>query len=230
MAKPQRTKALESFDVNIRRPRALLDMFDAGSLKPEAGDRRTVGKPSWQENELLRAAVIVAVGTLDAYLSDVAAEILVAQLQRGWDVRASAEAREQGRLVLRRVIKEIDTLPLELALLSDPADRASAAAEAIRHYLDNQVSNHGAKGVAATLGRIGAEIDWQVLDARVPEAARRSTDKQGAAAALDAWTKRRHELVHQGKALKIKAGEARAVTDLVEIIARQVDALAIATK
>lgn len=67
------TAAHKAFKLTIKRPQALLEMFDAGSLKPKRGNKRGVGKPSWQENELLRASVITAIGALDAYLSDVAA-------------------------------------------------------------------------------------------------------------------------------------------------------------
>lgn len=49
-----------------------------------------------------------SVGALDAYLSDVAAEVLVAQLSDG---NASAD---QARKTLARVDKEIPTLALEL--------------------------------------------------------------------------------------------------------------------
>lgn len=211
------TDALAAFRTNIKRPRALLEMFDAGTLKPKKGDRRTVGKPGWQENELLRAAVITAIGALDAYLSDVAAEVLIAQLER------AATPTGDARAVLRQVMKEIDTLPMELALLTDQAERRRVAEEAVREHLANRVSNHGAKGVAATLGRMGRTMNWDALRDRLDDHLALTTDKRTPPALLDAWTIRRHKLVHQGVALKIKSPQARALVDFVEAVAEVVD-------
>jgi cob(I)alamin adenosyltransferase len=87
---------------------------------------------------------VFAIGALDAYLSDVAAEVLVAQLERARTPNADA------RNLLRRILKEIDTLPFELALTTDSDERRRLAQEAISEHLTDRISNHGAKGVAAT--------------------------------------------------------------------------------
>lgn len=214
------TDAFKALQVNLKRPRALLEMFDAGSLKPTPGARRSRGKPGWQENELLRAAVIVGIGGLDAYLSDVAAEVLIAQLEH------ASNPNSDARNVLRRVMNEVDTLALELALLTDPAERRHVAQTAIGDHIANRVSNHGAKGVAATLGRMGQTMDWSELNKRVPPSLLVSGVKPTAPAVLDEWTERRHKLVHQSKALRIKNDQARGLVDFVEVIARAVDAVA----
>lgn len=219
------TKAHRAFRLTIKRPQALLEMFDAGSLKPKTGDKRSPGKPSWQENELLRASVITAIGALDAYLSDVAAEVLVAQLEK-------ADAPDSdARTVLKQVMDEIKTLPLELALVTDATKRREAAQAAIQEHLANRVSNHGAKGVAATVGRMGETIDWSLLDMSITPHLKLASVRDNPAALLDAWTQRRHQLVHHGKALKIGSPAAHALADFVVEIARIVDGIAVsATK
>lgn len=221
MKVPTHTDAYKAFRKNIARPKALQTMFDAGSLKPKKGDRRSSGKPTTQENELLRASVIVTIGALDAYLSDVAVEVLVAQL------RVSQPRSDEARSLLRRVLKEVDTLPLELALLSDQDDREAVVADALRDHLTNKVSNHGARGVVSTVERMGAKFDWARLENKIPAWLALSGDPASPAGLLDAWTVRRHALVHQGRALRIKSPRARALVTFVESIAEEVDRLAV---
>jgi hypothetical protein len=218
---PTHTDAYEAFRKNIARPKALQAMFDGGSLKPKKSDRRGTGKPTTQENELLRASVIVTISALDAYLSDVAAEVLVAQL------RSSQPRSDDVRALLRRVLKEVDTLPLELALLSDQDDREAVVADALREHLLNKVSNHGAKGVAATVERMGARFDWASLEKKIPASLPLSKDPTSPAGVLDAWTERRHALVHRGRALLITSPRARALVKFVESIAVEVDRIAV---
>lgn len=214
-----RTKALRNLRWNIRRSRALLDMFDA---EPPKKGKGRVGKSSWQGRELLRASVIVTIGALDAYISDVTAEVLVSQLESGGIIS------EQGRAALKRIGKEMDTLALELALVSSQSRRRQIAFAKINHFFDTQVSNHGAKGVAAAVARMGETMDWTALDGKIPEHAHRSISKSGGAASvLDEWTANRHQLVHQGRAPKIKGVEARAAADLVERVAAHIDAVAL---
>jgi hypothetical protein len=221
MAAPQ-TDAYKAFLKNIARPKALQAMFDAGSLKPKKGDRRNAGKPTTQENELLRASVIVTIGALDAYLSDVAAEVLVAQL------RSRGTRSEDARGLLRRVLKEVDTLPLELALLTDQDDREALIADVLRDHLTNKVSNHGAKGVVSTVERMGARFDWSCLDGKIPESLAFAKDPESAPGLIDAWTERRHSLVHRGRTLVISSARAKALVSFVEAIAAEVDRIAVA--
>jgi hypothetical protein len=213
------TGARRNFKWNIRRSRALLDMFDAESPKKHK-DR--VGKSSWQARELLRASIIVTIGALDAYLSDITADVLVSQLESGRIVS------EQGRIALKRISKDMDTLALELALVTRQSTRKQVAIAKINHFFDTQVSNHGSKGVAAAVSRMGETMDWTALDSTIPKHAHRSLSKTGGAACvLDQWTTNRHQLVHQGQALKIKGVEARAAADFVELVVARVDAIAL---
>src|SRR3954451_3553341 len=179
------TAAYFAFAQNVGRARALSRIFDSGSLKPKTGDQRGRGKPSDEERELLRATVIFSIGALDAYLSDVAAEVLVGQLEN------ARLPTSDARNVLQRVQKEIPTLSLELALTSDADERRQLAQQAITDHLANRVSNHGAAGVASTLGRLGATIDWEAVSLGA-KSKLRTSPRQSSAAVLDRWTERRH--------------------------------------
>jgi hypothetical protein len=102
------TRAHGTFIKTLGRVQALQSIFDADSLRPRQNPQgRGRGTSSAEEKELLRAVAVFAIGALDAYLSDVAAEVLVAQLERARTPNADA------RNLLRRILKEIDTLPFE---------------------------------------------------------------------------------------------------------------------
>lgn len=216
------TEAFATFKRNITRPTSLQRMFDAGSLKPKKGERRSAGKPTKDENELIRASVIITIGALDAYLSDVAAEVLIAQM------RTSTARTDEARALLRRVLREVDTLPLELAILTDQAAREDLIGDALRDHLTSKVSNHGARGVAGTVERMGRKMDWSRLAASVPTALGYQTDPTSPAGLLDAWTDRRHKLVHRGTPLLITSVRARALVKFVAAIVEEVDAQATA--
>lgn len=206
---------------NLDRARALSRIFDSGNLKPKPGDRRGPGNPSGEERELLRAAVIFSIGALDAYLSDVAAEVLVGQLEK------ARLPTPDARNLLRRIQSEIPTLPFELALTNDRDERLQIAQDAIGEHLSNRVSNHGAKGVASTLGRLGAAVDWEAVPL-APASSLRTTTTTSCADVLDRWTDMRHQLVHQGKAIKVNAEQARELIDFVDAIVQHVDKQALA--
>ena len=68
------TESKRTFDVNMRRASYFLDLHESihGGVQ---------GAPQNPVRELPRASVVFAVGALDAYLSDVSAEVLVHLLQ-----------------------------------------------------------------------------------------------------------------------------------------------------
>ena len=220
--KPKKTEARATLAKNLDRTRALQRIFEAGSLKPQPGDKRGGGQPSGEERELLRAVVVFAIGALDSYLSDVAAETLVAQLEK------SAIPSESARALLRRMMKEVDTLALELALTTDPTQRRAVAREAISDHLSNKVSNHGPKGIAETMSRLGTEANLSKID-MTPFAPLQTTERKSAPDVLQYWTDRRHALVHQGVAIKVNMEQSRALIDFVEALADHVESQALAS-
>ncbi len=172
------TAAKSTFDLNIERAGYFLELH--GNLQ---GGKP--GAPLKPVRELPRASVVFAVGALDAYLSDMSAEVLLALLARSV---ASTEARD----LLGKIQRELPTLALEVLLLSDSAARKTRVQEALSDHLYNKVSHHGPTGVATALVRIGgkpADV-WSALASK--GFANPETE-------LDRWTKCRHEIVHQGK-------------------------------
>ena len=101
------------------------------------------------------------------------------------------------------------------------------ATDAITEHLANNVSNHGAKGVALTLNRMGATINWNAIQVP-PNADLPASPGDGCAKVLDTWTMARHRLVHHGKAVPVNANQARGLIDFVQAIAKHVDAEALA--
>jgi len=198
------TEAKKTFDRNIQRAAFFLDIHE----KTQPG----VGAPNLARRELPRGSIVFAVGALDAYLSEVQAEVIVIQLQ---ETGASADSRD----ILKGVQQEIPTLALEVALLSSEADRLLRISDAIVHHFENNVSNFGARGVANALRRMGAKAGdfWTNLA---------QSGFQDAPDALDRWTNIRHEIVHQGKRPVVHRPHARDFISLAKAIVAALDAIA----
>ncbi|MBA1147843.1 hypothetical protein H0Z60_12375 [Ectothiorhodospiraceae bacterium WFHF3C12] len=199
------TETKATFDVNVQRAAYFLDLH-------ESVHGGAQGAPINPVRELPRAAVVFAVGALDAYLSDVSAEVIVALLQRELP---EAEVRE----ILRRVQGEVPTLSLELSLVPDPNDRVRRVQDAVADHLHNRVSNHGKKAVSRTMERLGGNAQdlWSALGA---------SGYPRAADSLDDWTEKRHQIVHQGRTVRVHRGQARNCVELVGAIGERIDAQA----
>lgn len=191
----RQSQAFRALAANLGRARALLEIHDTGSLRPQPGDRRPRGRPSPQERELPAAAVIVALDGLDAFLADVEAEAMVAQLAS------------------------------ELLFVRDPQQRRDVTRDAIRAHLGPRIQAVGAEAVSGTFARMGRNLDWAQLDAHLPSAlsGRLLRRRRSTAELLDHWTRVRHALVHQGSGPRIKSGQAWGVVALVELVAAAVE-------
>jgi hypothetical protein len=202
------TSAYLAFLTNIERAGYFLDIHDAAHLK--------AGAPKLPFRELPRGAIVFAVGAIDAYLSEVSAEVIVHQLQQSL---APPELRE----LLRRVQSEVPALALEVALLKSADDRIQRVRDAIVDHFQNNVSNLGAKAVAAAAVRMGGKPAdlWSALA---------GDGFADAPAELDFWTETRHEIVHQGKRPQVRKTRARAFIKLSKLVVERIDALAIAAK
>jgi hypothetical protein len=226
------TQAYENFSANLKRAEALLRMFRAGSLKPQPGDRRGQGFPSHEEQQMLRATVVLTIGTLDAYLSDMTAEVIAAIVAGG------DEPSEQARRTLRSVAKDFPEIGIELALMPTEADRQERARSLLIDYLTGPRSgtNHGVGGVNGALQRIRRPTDsiWSRLDQRVPaslgkrDPQTRKTVKPSAQEALTRWTDQRHAYVHRGDNSTVTLPQASGVAGFVAAVADEVDAEAAA--
>jgi len=102
------TQSKPAFDRNIERARYFLQIH----AQAQVG----AGAPPLPYRELPRAAIVFSVGAIDAYLSEVSAEVIVRQLQTG-------VANNTARDVLKRVQQDIPTLALEVAVLATAPER-----------------------------------------------------------------------------------------------------------
>lgn len=204
MAKATKTGARGAFDVNIQRSSYFLDIHEEV--------QQGAGAPSLPYRELPRGAVVFAVGALDAYLSEVSAEVMVREFQ---DTIASTDARE----TLKRIQSDLQTLALEISVLDNHKDRIQRIRDVIVDHFQNRVSMHGAKAVSATAGRIGAKASnvWSALGSR---------GFANAHETLDEWTDIRHQVVHQGKKPTVRRPEARECIHLITGIVDVLDGFA----
>jgi len=160
--------------------------------------------------------VTFAIGALDAYLSEVAAEVMIAQFELG-------HATGDGRKIVEAVQRTVPTLAIELAIAGPDVDRSGVLRDAIVTHFYDQVSNHGAKAVASTVQRMGQSSNsvWAAVEAAGEERAQ---------IRLDEWTEKRHAIVHRGELPLINRGPARACVALVQVICVAVDAVAVEAK
>lgn len=175
--------------------------------------QRGRGAPTNPYRELPRGAVVFAVGALDAYLSEVSAEVMVHGLG---NAIASSDARE----TLKRIQNAIPTLALEVAVLPTEAQRLERIRGAVVDHFQNRASMHGARAVSATAERIGTTASdvWSALGSR---------GSRQAAETLDRWTDIRHQVVHQGRSPPVRRREARQCIKLIEKIAGVLDGFAV---
>lgn len=189
------TDALKVFDLNSQRARAFLRVFDG-----PAG--RTQGQPSNDEKELLRGAVVFAVGALDGYLHELVLEIV------------PKYGGNQQKLAgpLRAIAKDDPSLALRLALSPSGGDKVAEFRDALDLWLSSK-SFQGPEAVVTAMGYVGAVISWQQFN-----------DASGvdAAARLTHFTKMRHGIVHRGEP-DIKRKQADECVSLVEVMAHTID-------
>lgn len=190
-----------AFDLNIQRAAYFLDIHEATQSGP--------GAPKLPRRELPRGAIVFAVGAIDAYLSELSAEVLVRQLE-------TAPASQDKREVLKRVANELPTLSIELALLATQQERLNRLRESVVEYFSNQISNHGSKAVSNTLIRVGARPAdvWNSLG---------SLGYKDPPGELDRWTSIRHQIVHQGRKPKVQRPAARVFVELAKSLAEEID-------
>lgn len=198
------TTALVAAKRNLERATFFLDIHQ--------GTQQGPGTPDNKRRELPRGAVVFAIGALDAYLSEVAAEVMVAQFERG-------QATGDSRKILEAIQRTSPTLAIELAVAEPQVDRAAMLRRAIVDHFYDQVSNHGAKAVSTTVQRMGKSSNavWAAV-----EAAGEAQPQQR----LDDWTDKRHAIVHRGQRPTVNREPARTCVKLVEIICSEIDKIA----
>lgn len=198
------TQARGAFDTNIQRAGYFLDIHEA----TQAGR----GAPELPRRELPRAGLVFAVGAIDAYLSDVSAEVIVAQLQQ-------RPANSYDRDVLRKIQQDVPTLSLEVALLEDGAARLDRIRAVILEHFYANVTAIGSRAVAAAVQRMDrkpADL-WNAIAGRGYE---------NPAHYVDQAADMRHRIVHRGERVPISRDNARWYVGLAARVVHQIDAYA----
>jgi hypothetical protein len=178
--------------MNLSRGETVLDEF----FDRPRGRPRGSGQPRAHEQELLRSVLVLTVGSLDAFLSDVVVE-LVPKL-----ARAGGASK-----IFDRLMSENAGLILEAVYLSrGELDRALA--DAIEGHFQAKVM-HGSRAVIQAanwcdLALSGADFN----SARFPMAFK----------TLDEWTTQRHEIVHRGVLVRMRRVDATEIIELVRSI------------
>lgn len=194
---PSRRRKCDAYKVlekNIERARAFLRIFDVD---------RTAGRPSRDENELLRGSVVFAVAALDAFLHDLVLEIVP---QFGGNPSAVRDA-------LRVIGKDDPGLALRMQLSPDGASRTEEFRQALSDWLDTK-SFQGPQKVTTALSYVGCPLTWNDLEAAAGTQA---------AARLDHFTTMRHDIVHRGRKPLIVRQNADECIKLVAAIAAAIN-------
>lgn len=197
---PTKTGAFAVFATNINRARAFLRIF-----AKDADTGRGRGQPSNDEKELLRGSLVFAIGALDAYLSDLILEI----------VPKHAPHNKRVQEALTAIAKSDPGLALRMTLIDDGPARREEFSRALDAWLESK-SFHGPEKVMAALEFVGcSDLKWPQFDVATGV---KTAD------ALDKATAERHGIVHRGEKPNVKQDEVKAKLDLVETIAKVVDA------
>ena len=196
------SEAKKAFNVNIQRSGYFLDIHQ--QAHPSAG------APTLPYRELPRAAVVFAIGALDAYLSELAAEVMVQRLRKGI---ASSEARD----VLQKIERKMPSLALEAALFQREEQRLGFVQQAIANYYHSSVSNHGPDSVGDVCKALNLSVSLVWSDSTVTSL--------GGPAELKRWTEVRHQIVHRGEKPRVRRdAHARPCVELVTAIVGAIEA------
>jgi hypothetical protein len=194
-AKRLKTDAFKVFETNVNRARAFIRVFDGEAT-------RNQGAPTRDERELLRGALVFAIGALDNLMTEMILELVP-------KFGGNSEAMRQP---LNEIGKAEPALALRLAMTT----RANAQEEfrtALGNWLDTKTF-HGVAKVMTGLSYIGVTID----ETPIPADWKKS---------LEEFTQRRHQIVHRGDKRVVKRDQAQQCADLIESIGQAINRTAV---
>jgi hypothetical protein len=187
------TDSFKVFKKNVKRSRAFITIFD---------QNRSAGRPKNEEAELLRGALVFAIGALDNFLHELILEIVPRFGGNG----------EALRQPLAQIAKDDPGLALRVALA--PAARAK---HEFRSALDTWLETKSFQGVEKIVGAqryLGVTMDESTLQADWKQRLGKFTDE-------------RHAIVHRGSDTVIKRDEANDCVDLIEAIGNAINRVAV---
>lgn len=182
----RKCEAYKVFEKNLERSRAFLRIFDVD---------RTVGRPSNDENELLRGAIVFAIGALDAFLHELVLEIVP---RFGGNRHALVDA-------LRAIAKDDPGLSLRLALAPDGTTKEAEFRAALDDWLEKK-SFQGVTKVLNALTYVGVTLTIADFDAHT------GVDT---AERLEYFTRMRHNVVHRGAKPSVVRSSAQQCVDMI---------------
>ena len=182
------------FEKNVGRSRAFLKIFDLD---------RTSGRPSSQEQELLRGAVVFAIGALDAFLHELVLELVPLF---GGDRAALRDA-------LRAIARDDPGLALRMALAPDGVSKEYEFRAALDDWLERK-SFQGVEKVSAALTYVGVDLSIADFDAHT---------HLNTAERLEHFTRMRHNIVHRGASPHIVRRDAGQCVDLIGTIGKVIN-------
>lgn len=192
----QKTEAYKVFEKNLERSNAFLRLFDVD---------RTVGQPTNDEKELLRGAVVFAIGALDAFLHELVLEIVP---KFGGNRSALAEA-------LRSIARDDPGLSLRIVLAAQgggPIDEEFR--EALDSWLEKK-SFQGVTRVASALSYVGVKLSIKDFD----QVTGLNTGER-----LEYYTDMRHSIVHRGLRPNAVRSSAAECVAMIAAMAKAINA------
>jgi hypothetical protein len=167
---------------------------------------RGVGQPTNDEKELLRGAVVFAIGALDAFLHELVLEIVP---QFGGNRAALSEA-------LRAIAKEDPSLSLRLALVPQAQAREEFR-KALDEWLEKK-SFQGVSRVSSALTYVGVTLTMNDFDhyTELPTAER-----------LEQYTAMRHNIVHRGARPAVVRNTAGECVEMIAKMGNAINAQAV---
>jgi hypothetical protein len=200
------TDAFKRLNTNLKRAETVLDRF----FDNPGGKPRKSGQPAAHEQELLRSVLVLAIGALDAYLSDVIIETLPRMAKVG----------TSGKL-FDRLASARPGLVLRAYLVGKDNDIEREIEKELAEAIEAEFAKDSMHGSGAAL-RVS---DWCALGL-----GRRdfdSADVSNPLQLLDDWTDKRHRIVHRGELVRLKRADATEVIKVVRSTARVVNDAAI---
>lgn len=190
----RKRESYKVFEKNVDRASAFLRIFDVD---------RTAGQPTNDEKELLRGAIVFAIGALDSFLHELVLEIVPTF---GGDRSALKDA-------FRAIAKDDPGMSLRLALATDDETRKAEFRNALGDWLETK-SFQGVGQVQSALQYAGNNLTLPDLDA----ATGTDTAKQ-----LAFYTKMRHQIVHRGARPNIRRARAGECVSLVREMGKAIN-------
>lgn len=190
-----KTESYKTFSKTLERSEAFLRLFD---------HERTQGRPSADDTELLRAAVVFAISALDSYLHDLVLEV----------VPAFGASNLALKPAMAAIARSDPGLALRVYLAPTASDQQAVFRTALDEWLESK-SFQGVQKVSNALEYVGSTLTIDLLDQHT----RMKTGER-----LQHYTDQRHGMIHRGSKPTVTRHTAGECVNLVASIASAIDA------